>query len=154
MAGVKGRSGRKPARRRCTPVRPADGILVVNARKSKRYLEMYQRLYSRLNPLLKDTDELTFNLLVQKAADWIAANERLAADGFTDTEPKTGRIVPSAAFKVERGVFADLLQLCNLFGLAPKLRSVLNPPQQKDPADQAKTIVDQFITDDPGDALS
>lgn len=152
MAGVKGRSGRKPARRKCRPTKPADGFLVVNSRKSARYLEMYQRLYSRLDPVLKDTDELTFNMLVQKAADWFLAQERLAAEGFTEPDPKTGRQIPSAAYRIERGIFADLLQLCTLYGLAPKLRSILNPPA-KDPVAEAKPIVDQFISDDPGDSI-
>lgn len=151
MAGVKGRSGRKPARRKYIPVKRADGFLNVNPRKSKRYNELYDRLYSRLAPIIKETDEVTFNLLVQKLTSWIEAQEALAADGVFDFDPKTGRKVPSAAWKVERGNFADLLQVCALFGLAPKFRTVLQP--DKDPVSEAKTVIDQFIDNDPGDSL-
>lgn len=152
MAGVKGRSGRKPARRKYIPTKRADGFLNVNPRKSKRYNELYSRLYARLGPTIKETDEVSFNLLVQKLTSWMEAQEVLAADGNFDFDPKTGRKVPSAAWKVERGIFADLVQLCALFGLAPKFRSVLTLPQT-DPVSEAKTVVDSFIDTDPGESI-
>ena len=150
MAGVKGRSGRKPSRRKYVPVKRADGFLNANPRKSKRYNEVYSRLYARLQPHIKDTDDVTFNLLVQKFTSWLEAQEDLAADGNFDIDPKTGRKVPSAAFKVERGLFADLVQICALWGLAPKFRGGLTENETIKPAEP---IVESYISADPGESL-
>lgn len=148
MAGVKGRSGRKPGKRKYIPVKRADGFLNANPRKTKRFNELYARMYAKLQPHLKETDDLTFNLLIQKIVSWLEAQEALAAAGNFDTDPKTGRRIQSAEFKVERDAFADLMQLIPLFGLAPKFRAILLDPTKE--IKTAQPVVDQFISDDPG----
>lgn len=151
MAGVKGRSGRKPKRKKAAPpVKRADGFLCVNPRKSPLYQDYYERLYSRLHDVIKETDELTFNLLVQKTVAWIEASALLAREGATEVDAKTGRSRPSGAFLVEHSAFEDLLRCCALFGLAPKFRGV-TPGTQTEKAVDA--VVDSFINADPGGAL-
>ena len=151
MAGVKGRSGRKPKKRRAAPPVPrSDGFLCVNSRKSPMYQEYYERLYSRLHDVMRETDELTFNLLVQKTVSWLEANAALAREGATEVDAKTGRSRPSGAFLVEHSAFEDLLRCCALFGLAPKFRGV-TPGTQTEKAVDA--FVNSFINADPGCAL-
>lgn len=95
----------------------------------RKIFEYYEpMLYN--NGTLSAADAVAFQMLCKKYEDWHAVLKKIEADGsyikLTDKEGNITSIIPAPWIKLEREISAQLLKLCQEFGLTPVGRASIN----------------------------
>jgi P27 family predicted phage terminase small subunit len=142
MAGVKGRSGRKPKptavlkltgqyrpdRHEGTEPQPAVGIPEPPKSLTGEALAEWDRI-TRLLVQVRCIAELDRSALAAYCIEWakyIKANNRLRVINSLLTESTKGTRMPHPLLRVSDRALANMLRLCQEFGLTPAARSRLN----------------------------
>lgn len=135
-----------PKRKKVTP---APRLLAIGTSPEEKALA--EEIAAMLPEPLTLAEELAFNLLVKKVADWLALNREIAASGISSTNRYTGAQVLTPEARREASVFAEVVQLCREFGLTPLSRAKLAAKSAKEPA-PVSPVFGGFISADPGKA--